>query len=141
MQFWRLATNLFLMMNMMRKTSEDFHNLFRDKFLKRYSQPVENPWIFVWWERFLIVLYDVAADMTGRCYIASEPTVAELLEEWSDVFTCRLYERLGDVIDGAANLDFPILPSLDNLQILREYCNLIGIDYPLEMMNNEKISD
>ena len=114
----------------MRKTPEDFHNLFCDKFLKRYSQQLKNPWNYAWWERFLIVLYGVAGDMTGRCYEASEPTVAELLEEWSDVFTCRLYERLNDAIDGAARLDFPILPPLVNLEILREYCDLNGSDIP-----------
>ena len=112
----------------MRKTPEDFYNLFRDKFLKRYSQPLENPWNYVWWERFLIVLYGVAGDMTGCCYEASEPTVAELLEEWSDVFACRLYERLSDVIDGDARLDFRVLPSFDNLELLREYCELKGGD-------------
>ncbi len=115
----------------MRKTPEDFYNLFCDKFLKRYSQPLENPWNFVWWERFLVVLYGVAGDMTGRCYEASQPTVAELLKEWSDVFTCRLYERLNDAIDGAARLDFPILPSFDNLEIFREYCELNGGDCQL----------
>ena len=114
----------------MRKTPEDFYNLFRDKFLKRYSQPLENSWNYVWWERFLIVLYGVAGDMTGRCYEASEPTVAELLEEWSDVFTCRLFEHLSDAIDGAARLDFPILPPFNNLEILREYCVLNGSDIP-----------
>lgn len=114
----------------MRKTPKDFHNLFCDKFLKRYSQPLKNPWNYAWWERFLIVLYGVAGDMTGRCYEAEEPTVAELLEEWSDVFTCRLYERLNDAIDGAARLDFSILPPFDNLEILREYCDLNGSDIP-----------
>ncbi|MBQ1278342.1 MAG: hypothetical protein IIY07_06825, partial [Thermoguttaceae bacterium] len=64
-----------------------------------------------------------------RCYEASEPTVAELLEEWSDVFTCRLYERLNDAIDGAARLDFPILPPFNNLEIMREYCELNGDDF------------
>ena len=133
MQFWRLATNLFLMMNMMRKTSEDFHNLFRDKFLKRYSQPVENPWIFVWWERFLIVLYDVAADMTGRCYIASEPTVAELLEEWSDVFTCRLYEHVESAVADNARLEIFYWPSICNDDALLEFFDLCGEPDLMEM--------
>lgn len=115
----------------MRKTPEDFYNLFRDKFLKRYSQPLKNPWNYAWWERFLVILYGVAGDMTGRCYETEEPTLAELLEEWSDVFTCRLYERLNDAIDGAARLDFPILPPFDNLEILREYCELKGGNYQL----------
>ena len=116
----------------MRKTPEDFYNLFCDKFLKRYSQPLKNPWNFVWWERFLFVLYGVAGDMTGRCYEASEPTVAELLEEWSDVFTCRLYERLNDAIDaidGVACFEFLFLPPFNNLEIMREYCELNGSDF------------
>lgn len=121
----------------MRKAPEDFYNLFCEAFLERACVPLS----FVNWTRFLLVLYGVAGDMTGRCYEAAEPTVAELLEEWSDFFTCRLFERLSDEINGSKRLNFPVLPPIDNANILREYCELSGKNYSFEEMNHEKISD
>ena len=113
----------------MRKTPEDFYNLFRDKFLKRYSQPLENPWNFVWWQRFLLVLYDVAFDMTGRRYKESEPTVAQVLEEWSDAFTGRLFERFENVLNADdLRINFTCRwPLIKNDVVLCEYAELAGI--------------
>lgn len=112
----------------MRKTPEDFYNLFCEAFLERACVSLS----FVNWTRFLLVLYGVAGDMTGRCYEAQKPTVAELLEEWSDFFTCRLFERLSDEIDDSKRLDFNVFPPIDNVNILCEYCELSGENYSFE---------
>ncbi len=118
----------------MRKTPEDFYNLFCDKFLPRCTCVILSPRPLECWFRFLLILYGVASDMTGRRYKESQPTVAQLLEEWSDGFTCRLFERFENVLNADdARINFTCRwPPIKNDVVLCEYVELAGITSDLE---------
>jgi len=117
----------------MRKTPEDFYNLFCDKLLKRYPKPLGKPLPFIAWGRFLFLLYNVANKLTGINYVAEESTVAELLEEWSDVFTCRLYEHVESAVADKARLEIFYWPSICNDDALLEFFDLCGEPDLMEM--------
>ncbi len=109
----------------MRKMPNDFYNLLRDRLLEHYPKPLGAPTPFIAWGRFLFLLYRVANKLTGRNYWAQEPTVAGLLEGWSDVFTCRLYEHLESAV-ADKRLEFIYWPPILNDDALLEFFDLCG---------------